>query len=149
MWWQKSLLPSKKRKQRRQRNDSESPCQEPGFIFSSLYQGTVYEIVLFTISVAWKQNLRSLGIVTWTPPNLSSTSWLLAGGDGMGQSPTCHPQGKDTHSQTSGPQTSWDLQTPCFCLALFWNRKVSNPIFLTAKNHGTFLWEIQFKKDKL
>lgn len=77
-----------------------------------------------------------------------SSQHQLDGGDGMGHSPTCHPQWKDTHSQTSGPQTSWYLQTPGFYLSLSWNRKVSNPMFLIAKNHGTFLWEIQFRKEK-
>lgn len=39
VWWQESLLPSKKGKKRREKNDSESPWQEPDFIFSSLVHG--------------------------------------------------------------------------------------------------------------
>lgn len=117
VWWQDSLLPSKKGKQRRERNDSESPCQEPDFIFSSLVHGRSpsislnYIILLYCCPKAGLREHRNCLLQTFPAP---TGCRLLTGRDEIGQSLTCHYQGRGTSSQISGLRTYWYLHTTCF-----------------------------------
>lgn len=148
-----SLYCHPKRESRGGKNDSDSACQETDFIFSSLVCGrgpsSFWNCIIphyFCPNAGLKESRKWSHQLLQTFPAPTSCT-VLAGGDRMGQSLIFHHQGKGTNSQTSGLQISWYLHTPCFYLALYWNRKGTYLMFLTATKSGDFpVWDSIFKK---